>query len=155
MVQKRTANIVMNPVLFAMAYWLGVLFADGFVSSKSKSLQIGLRCSDAQQIYKFASVIQSTYSIGYFKRKTPFCVVQTAIYSSILYKDLFDLGCVDRKSLCLQWPTYLPQEFSNHFIRGYFDGDGCIQFKPASLDYRVSFVGTYSFLTSLRAVIKH
>ena len=33
-----------------------------------------------------------------------------------------------KKSLILKYPTYnqVPQELSKHFIRGYFDGDGCI-----------------------------
>lgn len=48
--------------------------------------------------------------------------------SSKLTSDLIKLGCTTKKSLTLQFPTnkIVPKEFMSHFIRGYFDGDGCI-----------------------------
>ena len=42
--------------------------------------------------------------------------------------DLVKCGCVPCKSKILKFPNeqILPKELQKHFIRGYFDGDGCI-----------------------------
>lgn len=47
------------------------------------------------------------------------------ISSKKLVCDLIALGCVQRKSLVLEFPV-LHDDLLKHFIRGYFDGDGCI-----------------------------
>lgn len=42
--------------------------------------------------------------------------------------DLYDKGCVPNKSLILEFPNkdIVPDNLIYHFIRGYFDGDGCL-----------------------------
>lgn len=40
--------------------------------------------------------------------------------------DLIDKGCVKQKSLILKPPKKVPEKLINHFIRGFFDGDGSI-----------------------------
>ena len=42
-----------------------------------------------------------------------------ACYSKKSYTDLINKGCGINKSLILKFPV-------SHFIRGYFDGDGCV-----------------------------
>jgi intein/homing endonuclease len=48
------------------------------------------------------------------------------LYGKKLHDDLVKHGCVEKKSLILQFPKDLSQELISHFVRGYFDGDGCI-----------------------------
>lgn len=71
-----------------------------------------------------------------------------------MFEDLGKLGCRPRKSLSLTFPTpdQVPDGFLRHFIRGYFDGDGCITFKiVAELKCPVIQIeGTKEFLESLR-----
>ena len=43
-----------------------------------------------------------------------------------MYEDLIRLGVTPRKSLTLKFPK-IPIKLVNHFIRGYFDGDGCVR----------------------------
>lgn len=45
-----------------------------------------------------------------------------------MFNDLIKQGCVPNKSLILTFPNkyHVPKNLINHFIRGYFDGDGCI-----------------------------
>ena len=63
--------------------------------------------------------------------------------------DLKKLGCVEKKSSILTFPTsqQVPNNLIYHFIRGYFDGDGsiCITDK----NYHISFVGTENFIKEL------
>lgn len=51
------------------------------------------------------------------------------VFSSIdLCNDLSKLGGIKNKSLTLEFPNsdIVPNELIHHFIRGYFDGDGCV-----------------------------
>lgn len=43
-------------------------------------------------------------------------------------KDISTLGAIKNKSLTLTFPSddIVPKKFKRDFIRGYFDGDGCI-----------------------------
>lgn len=50
------------------------------------------------------------------------------IGSHKIYNDLFELGLYPNKSLTVNFPK-IPQKYLGHFIRGYFDGDGCIYFE--------------------------
>ncbi len=44
--------------------------------------------------------------------------------------DLIGHGATIRKSLTLTFPTHLDEKLIKHFLRGYFDGDGCINYRP-------------------------
>jgi hypothetical protein len=59
---------------------------------------------------------------------------------------LKELGVVERKSLILKYPEWLPDELFRHFIRGYMDGDGTI----STTRYASSFVGTYEFCEAVQ-----
>ena len=58
-----------------------------------------------------------------------------------------------QKSLILTFPTHdiVPKELMRHFIRGYFDGDGCITLRHNvhSITQYVSIIGTKEFLEGL------
>ena len=46
-----------------------------------------------------------------------------------LVETLISYGCTPRKSLTLKFPDFnifKSQSLINHFIRGYFDGDGSV-----------------------------
>src|SRR3989338_7407870 len=67
-----------------------------------------------------------------------------------------------RKSLTLQMPT-IPQKYIGHFVRGYFDGDGCVYSKKLQFADRknqrlvllsVFSCGTLSFLEALLELLK-
>ena len=80
-----------------------------------------------------------------------------------LHTNLSILGCTPRKSLILQFPKdsifkeskqYSKKELIRHFIRGYFDGDGCISFTYANKFHTkyspiALIVGTEKFLKQL------
>lgn len=48
-----------------------------------------------------------------------------SIHSEKICNDLFNLNCINKKSLELKFPKgKIPPELLRHFIRGYIDGDG-------------------------------
>lgn len=141
------------------AYWLGFLYADGYIDKKN-SIRVNLKREDENHCQKFLDAIGATnhkliYSEKRVGEKT-FYQACAAIRDNQMVKDLANLGCVNKKSLILQFPSeeQVPSTLTSHFIRGYFDGDGSLHFtqcghakKP---NYRISFVGTQSFLIKLQ-----
>lgn len=66
---------------------------------------------------------------------------------------LCELGCIPNKSLILKFPdeNLVPKNLIKHFIRGYFDGDGCISYSFLNkekdiISPRLSLLGTENFL---------
>lgn len=49
------------------------------------------------------------------------------IGSKEMYNDLLNLSLMPKKEDRLRLPK-IPEEYLSHFIRGYFDGDGCISY---------------------------
>lgn len=86
-------------------------------------------------------------------------------------EDLTNLGAVKNKSLCLKFPHFITKSLLPHFIRGYFDGDGCIwngkRYKALVNDktcregkrtriihnVKVTFTGNTDFIKSLQDVL--
>ena len=68
-------------------------------------------------------------------------------------EELIKKGCIPNKSLVLKFPSYdtVPKELMSHFIRGYFDGDGCISLHQQvhSIRKEVSLLGTKEFLEGI------
>ena len=146
-----------------MAYWLGMLFADGCVIQTSRpkidySVHLMLSCVDYKHTEKFKAAINSTYRSCLYKKmignKECLCSSGQNITCTPLALDLIGLGCVPRKSLALMWPQQLPNEYAAHFVRGYFDGDGCLHYDRANRAFSVHFCGSSSFINSLQSSIK-
>ena len=111
------------------AYILGFIYADGCVQTfpSTSGLSITQLMQDADILYQIKEELNSTYPLSESiqkenrKQKLTFYA-----YSRKLCSDLENLGAVQRKSLNLKFPFFLKKELIRHFIRGYFDGDGCI-----------------------------
>ena len=52
------------------------------------------------------------------------------MYSKKLVQDLIKKGFDNNKTFSLKFPDYISDKLLPHFIRGYFDGDGHINFTP-------------------------
>jgi hypothetical protein len=62
---------------------------------------------------------------------------------------------VPRKSLVVEYPTNIPEEYQRYFIRGIFDGDGCIHDRCGKGRAMVSFASSSAgFLLSLSAALE-
>jgi len=105
------------------AYFLGILFADGYNSIDRPEIILGLAPRDKEILEK---LIRFIYPAGDRPLREYKNRVNLVIINKHMSQCLNDLGCVPRKSLILKYPHYLPPELHRHFIRGFFDGDGCI-----------------------------
>ena len=128
------------------AYWLGFWFADGFVSSTRNSVGIDLKPNDISHLEKLKTFLQWK---GNIKLEDTRCRLN--FRNNKIKQDLIKYGCTPNKSLTLQFPRNIPQKLLHHFIRGYFDGDGCLCYTEKTLE--VSIIGTYNFLKDICDII--
>ena len=106
------------------AYWLGVLYADGCVSKKNNSLRFSSIDKEWIEVYKRDLEYNGPLHIEHHSKFNK-NIYKVSIYSDKLVNTLIRYGCIERKSLILKFPT-LSKLLIPHFIRGYFDGDGCV-----------------------------
>ena len=141
------------------AYFLGLLYADGCVHSTQPRFLISLQEEDSYILENFKEDLQYNGKLYYrpsknIKHKNQVCLEVTSI---ILKNNLIKLGCIPSKSLSLTFPTedQVPHHLLNHFIRGYFDGDGSVGKSIRNINNRkytenfVQFVGSCSFIEGL------
>jgi hypothetical protein len=139
------------------AYWLGFLYADGYVrmkNNRSGELKLKLKFSDRSHIEKFRESIKSTHKILDFYSKVSVEGVEhtshcssISIYSTKMVSDLFKHGCLNNKTFKIKMPN-IDIELYPSFIRGYFDGDGCITLRGGSGTCIIT--SNYDFLDELK-----
>ncbi len=133
------------------AYWLGFLYADGYVRERKgtgSELKLKLAVNDKSHLDKFSRFISTDdLPIVYeeYKNSKSFRI---SVNSKKIVHDLITHGCVNKKSLIIQFPK-LNSDLIQHFIRGYFDGDGCICIRTNNtIDFTI-VSGSMSMLTTL------
>lgn len=147
------------------AYILGFIYADGY--NREDTLELVQINSRIDVLYKIRDALSSDAEL---KEYTP---GKSTIYfnSRTLCIDLSRLGATKAKSLTLEFPNFIPDELMSHFIRGYFDGDGCVWdgkrktmtvkdlSKPCGFRERIvhnvkfTFTGNSKFITELQAYL--
>lgn len=159
---KRTYNVndlFFNELNEKSAYWLGFIYADGYISKTENCIRITLSDKDENHLIKFKNDIESESSITYHMNRYSEKYSLTkktriSIFSKQIKQDLYNLGCTSSKSLTCKFPN-LPENLIPHFIRGYFDGDGSVYIiKPRGRmknpSIGCSFIGNKEFMEVLR-----
>lgn len=118
------------------AYLLGFYTADGSVDEKRKTFRIHLQKQDVELVYLYKDIISPDARIFTVeehkttgrdgKEITAHESIGVDITSTILVTHLNDLGYGYNKSKKDLTLPNLDDDLIRHFIRGYFDGDGCI-----------------------------
>jgi len=133
------------------AYWFGMLMADGSMKYDKSGYGVGMGLIDKEHIEQFLKDIESDAKIGIDNHnKKPWYFVR--INGKQFCTHLFEKGMVPNKTKILQFPTCVPDELMNHFIRGYWDGDGSIM--PGKNGFSTQVVGTFSFVSKLSEILK-
>ena len=114
------------------AYWLGFMYADGYITSLYNRIAITIARSDKDHLEKFKKAVSFTGNICDYKA-TGFDNNETdcsrlIMSSDKMKSDLIKCGCVENKTFIIKFPSndIVPDNLIWHFIRGYFDGDGSI-----------------------------
>lgn len=109
------------------AYFLGFLYADGSINDEGE-ITLSQAEQDKEIVFKFANVLGKDLSVKTFKDKRP--NRQTSYHVNVRSIHMANMlakhGCSPRKTFIIKFPNFLEAAFIKHFIRGYFDGDGCL-----------------------------
>jgi intein/homing endonuclease len=143
-----------------MAYILGFWYADGSVeySPSMRGHYIRISSVDREILMSIRNVMGSKHTIVARRENGVRDRYLLRIGSKRLFYALQQLGVVERKSLIIYFPI-VPNEFQHAFIRGYFDGDGCIHIErqPISRTIRrlttVFTSGSSPFLEKLNEIL--
>lgn len=139
-----------------VAYFLGLMYADGNVCSKggTYSCSISLIERDKYLLEKFRDLIQPKLSLHKRKMLSERHQQQykLSFSSKEIALDLIRLGCFPKKSLKLKFPneTQVPRQFIWHFLRGYFDGDGCISLNKSFTSGSIKIIGSKNFIYEMQ-----
>jgi intein-encoded DNA endonuclease-like protein len=136
------------------AYLLGFLYADGNVCKNV--MQICLHSKDIEVLEYFKNSLKSNHKIvndrGYKRFR---------IGNEELISDLNKLGVIERKTFDIKFPNskILPEYLIRHFIRGYFDGDGSINYsitkKYQYLNWSFGIISCFDFISQVNLIISH
>lgn len=150
-----------------MAYVLGYLYADGSLEDASylRGKYLRVSSTDWESIIRLRKLLKSEHGLVVLKPtkshpgKTRYLL---RIGSHKIYNDLIKLGMYPNKSLTVKFPS-IPKKYLSHFIRGYFDGDGCVYLyktkgkKKPEIVKKLSIIftsGSYDFLRKLCNILR-
>lgn len=132
------------------AYWLGFIVADGHIFKTNFSgVSVELSRVDENHLDKLAKIFNSNINHRSRKLKGRDTVYeQCSIHFGgvSLNKKLREYGLTNHKTEGLDGKIleYIPASLFNHFVRGFFDGDGTVE------PFRLFFYGNYAFLSELK-----
>ena len=138
----------------AKAWLLGIWFTDGcnMVSEE----RIALVMTDKDVIEKAQKLLEYTGNITIKTRQKEHYLDQYVLrlHSKKLSSDLEKLGCGQRKTYHVKFPTIeqLPLEFYSSFFLGINDGDGCIT-NHVGEDWHIRIAGTKSLCESIKEIL--
>lgn len=113
------------------AYWLGVMYSDGYISKVKYTNKFGLavQMDDQEWLEKFKEFLNYNGDIrcymtgkGSYKEFVPY--VRLLIGNNKIVSDLEKLGVVEHKTKIINKLPDIP--YLDDFIRGYIDGDGSL-----------------------------
>lgn len=131
------------------AYFLGLLYADGHNNTNNNCIRLTLQDRDKEIVIKLNSLIHPDKPIKFTDSSKQRAIGKNwrdyygvSIVNKHMSERLVKLGCTSKKSLTLTFPSLnqVPEHLIQHFIRGYFDGDGSVSYPTFSI------VGTPEFL---------
>jgi intein/homing endonuclease len=150
-------------------YWAGFIAADGCIVSnknyKSKILELELCEKDLQHLLLFKSDIKSGHPIKEKMTKNSHKNInwndkisyRIRIGNYNLCSSLMKYNIVSKKTKIYNMPDWLiSHSLVRHFVRGYFDGDGCISKHSAPNrkdDYKLAIAGNKDFLNNVANII--
>lgn len=116
-----------------MAYVLGYIYADGSLvyDPTSRGSYVCITSTDPDILVAIKSVLRSGHTIrketppGNRKVRFALRIGNVALYNSLLRHGLYQ-----NKSLTIGFPK-IPSGYLFDFVRGYFDGDGCVHLERA------------------------
>ena len=136
------------------AYWLGFLYADGYVCATNNGVELSLKGDDKYHLEKFRQFLKCKLQVKMGKvncNRKFFSRCRLYLRDKHFHNRLVELGCIPNKSLVLKFPNhdiFSCNALLKHFIRGYVDGDGCLTYTSTGR-LSIQIIGTSEFLDGI------
>lgn len=129
------------------AYWLGLLSADG-CNSRDRTIKLGLNNQDCDTLVKLKQCINYSGPIKNIRED----MVELQINSREFTNNIMKYGIVTNKTFKINLPK-IPNNLYRDFIRGYFDGDGCIYINKKTNRATFTIAGNYDMVKSIQKIL--
>lgn len=118
----KDVNVFRRPLIPATAWLLGLIVGDGCVA-RHQGRVTGLQlCGDLDVCRKAAFILKTQSKIKHLKGGC----YGFECGSVSLARSLVDIGINPAKTYTVPWPACVPRELDSHFMRGFWDADGCV-----------------------------
>lgn len=141
-----------------MAYTLGYLFADGSVEywKSFRAHYLKAISTDYELISQLRKELRAEHRIEIIppESKKHKIKYRLRIGDKELYDSVKKLGIYPRKSLTMSFPK-IEDQYLPDFVRGYFDGDGCVYIEKQKRLRIIFTCGSHKFLETLCLKLKN
>lgn len=124
-------------------------------------MQIALQGGDIELLERVSRAWGAGIVRTHSKSSSGQPVAMLAVNSVATAQRLQELGIRGRKSLNERFPTWMPESVHSHFVRGVFDGDGCLYFRfvrrrraPRGLQVAWNIVGGRELVHCIAEVVR-
>lgn len=142
------------------AYILGMIYSDGNLTKNN--IEITLVNDDVQIIKDISNYVYGYEKISFRSERTFIKNDKSyvskdqcrfLISSKNIIQLLKQIGLCENKSLTIKYPN-IEKKYDPHFIRGIFDGDGCIFISERYNNHRITIVSNPDFCDDLKKIIE-
>ena len=137
-----------------LAYILGLWAADGNVSAKDNRLDLELNSLDYDLLEQIRNVIKSERPIKIYQCQSGYVKNKLYFWSAHVKQKMIEYGIVPNKMYSPDFhvPYKLSKKYWIDYIRGFFDGDGCIK-KSSSITFELNSIN-HNFLKEIQQFFK-
>ena len=145
------------------AYILGFLYADGgnvgpaiYLTLQERDLEILKKIHKLLEMNNKICKITKTWKNDYYlkDRDKIYIYYRLSIGHQDVVKDLERFGVVRKKTQKIRFPVFLSNDLKRHFLRGYFDGDGCLTINKSRNKAKLDFTSNRLFCEDISIFIE-
>ena len=152
-INENVLDVIDNP---EKAYWLGFFYADAYNCNQTCTVSVTLKDEDYVHLVKLSKLFNipenkiQKYLSKIDNKEYPTCSLR--IYSKHLCDKLTELGCPQKKSFIIKFPLWLNKNLYSHFLRGLFDGDGCLTYRSKQKEWKWSIASTKEMCEEIQKI---
>lgn len=122
-----------------LGYIIGLLGSDGCVARNENQIYIELQRKDKELLEKVNEIIGNTRPVKDYETGRGYENSKLYFYSQPIKKELSTYNIIPNKTYDenYKFPSKLKKEFYADYIRGLFDGDGCIKDTNGAITWQI------------------
>lgn len=122
-----------------MAYLLGLISSDGCIAGNENCIYIELQASDSDLLEEINKRLENERPVKLYETKRGYKNCKLYFFSKKIKEKLREYNLVPNKTYSeeFNFPFSLDKKYWIDYIRGYFDGDGCIKKTGYSITFQI------------------